>query len=278
MRQRHGVTAVILVLAVCGGAILLLVAGEVVAVGWPELGAGFRAGPADLRPELFNTLYMVGAALVLSVPPGLLAALWRTEERAPRILEDVASLLSSLPSVTIGLGLFVLLIATSGWPFSRAAGIVALTAMNLPWMTAASIPVLRQVGESRRQASLALGASVWATVVRVVVPEALPGLVAVAAVGAARLVGEAAALLFTAGVNAPARFSWSPWAPGATLAIRLFRVGTESLHPDARAMAGAAGIVLLLFTLVLLGVAGALQRYLRRRAGIVDGTEGRFGR
>lgn len=275
MRRRiSGVTVVLVLLAGLGAALLIGVAGELVVSGWPEVVRSFRPGAADLRPELFNTLYMVFIALLLSVPPGLLAALWRTEERAPRLVEDVASLLSSLPSVTIGLGLFELLVATLGWPFSRATGILALTAMNLPWTTAAAIPVLRQVGESRRQASLALGASIYTTAVRVVLPEALPGLVMVLAVGAARLVGEAAALLFTAGVNAPPRFVWSPWAPGATLAIRLFRVGTEGLHPDARAISAAAGIVLLAFTLVLLALAGMLERFFRRRAGIPDGGRG----
>jgi phosphate transport system permease protein len=273
---RHGpVTVAVWAVAVVAMALLVAVVGDVVVTGWPALSWGFVAGaPRTLAagggvgPLLFNTVYMVGLALVVSVPVGFLAAIYRTEYGGGGWVEQVATVLTSVPSVVVGLALFVLLVATAHWPFSRLTGSLALAALNLPWATAAGVPVLRQVPDSRREASLALGGSVWMTVWRVVVPEALPRLVSVLAVGAARLLGEAAALIYTAGVNAPSRFTWSPWAPGGTLAVHLWQVRTEGLMPDANQVAAATGVVLLGLMAGVLALGGGVAHWLGQRAGM----------
>lgn len=268
-------TWLIWVVAVAGAALLASVVLEVLTSGWPLLSWHFvTAGPRALTagggvgPLVFNTVYMVGGGLLLSVPLGLLAAIHRTEYGGGRWIEELATLLSALPSVVVGLALFTLLVAVAHWPFSRLAGMLALGAINLPWVAAAGIPVLRQVADARREASLALGASVWTTVWRVVVPEALPALVSALAVGGARLLGEAAALIYTAGANTPAQFTWSLWAPGATLAVHLWQVRTEGLMPDANQVAAATGLVLLGLMGAVLLVGGGLAHWLGRRAGI----------
>lgn len=275
MTGRGPVTVAIWAVAAVAFGLLVAIVGEVVVTGWPVLGWRFLVGtPRTLAagggvgPLLFNSVYMVGLALVISVPLGFLAALYRTEYGGGGWVEQAATVLTSVPSVVIGLALFVALVAAAHWPFSRLTGALALAAINLPWAAAASAPVLRQVPDSRREASLALGGSVWTTVWRVVVPEALPRLVSVLAVGAARLLGEAAALIFTAGVNAPAGFTWSPWAPGGTLAVHLWQVRTEGLTPDANAVAAATGVVLLVLMAAVLAVGGGVAHWLGQRAGI----------
>jgi phosphate transport system permease protein len=276
--RRAGLTGVIWVLALLAAALLVWVVGGLVLTGWSALSWHFltalpRHGEAGggVGPVLVNTVYMVGAALCLSVPVGLGAAVLRVEYVAGswgRRLEAVANLLASLPSVVVGLGLFSLLVATWHWPFSRLTGIVALTVLNIPWVAASAIAMLRDVPDRLREASLALGATRLQTLTRVILPAILPGLVSGLGVGGARLLGESAALLYTGGVNAAYSAGWNPWAPGATLAVHLFYVRTEGLMPDANRVAAATGIVLLALLALLLAAGHGAARAFARRAGV----------
>jgi phosphate transport system permease protein len=264
--------------ALIGMALLVWVVGSIVVTGLPliswrflTLAPAHTAAGGGIGPVLVNTVYMILVALAASVPIGLGAAVLRVEYLGPaagRQLQAVANLLASLPSVVVGLGLFLLLIATWHWPFSRLAGIVALATINIPWVAASAMTALQAVPDSYREASLALGATRYQTLMRVVLPSVLPALVSGLGVGGARLLGESAALLFTAGVNAASHVGWSLWAPGGTLAVHLFYVRTEGLMPDANRVAAATGVVLLGLLAVLLGLGHGLARVLARRAGI----------
>ncbi len=242
-------------------------------LSWPFLTSESQplAAGGGVGAELFNTLYVVGLALAASMPVGLAAAVLRREygwgRRWGPSLEALADFGAGVPSVVVGFFVFVLLVGALGWPFSRGAGAVALCLLNLPWVAASGMVVLTAVPDSLREASLALGATPWDTVRRVVLPSAAPGLVEAATVGAARLLGESAALLFTTGVNAVGR-GWSFWAPGATLAVHVFTVRTEGLMPDATAVSAAAALVLLAMVVAALWLGRVLSRWFMRRSGL----------
>jgi phosphate transport system permease protein len=277
--RRSILTGIIWALAGVAACLLLWVVGGIIRIGVPALSwhlltaaPRHQGAGGGLLPVIWNTLYMTAAALLLSVPVGLGAAILRVEylgsHSAGARLEEVAELLSSLPSVVIGLGLFSLLIAEWHWPFSRLSGTMALVAINLPWVAASAMGLLKQVPDSFREASLALGATRLRTLTRLLLPSLLPGLVAGLGVGGARLLGESAALLFTAGTNASLGAGLNPMAPGATLAVHLFYVRTEGLMPDANQLAAATGVVLLILLVLMLTLGHGLASALARRAGI----------
>jgi phosphate transport system permease protein len=275
VRQR-ALSVGLFILAAIGLALPLSLVAELVARATPVLSWAFLVTPpretaagGGIGPELVNTVVMVGAALVASTPIGLAAAILRVEYlRAGRwaeMLETIAALLAALPSVVVGLAVFVFLVGALHWPFSRLTGAAALFVLNLPWVAQSAMAALGEVPDSLREASLALGATRFQTVMRVVLPWAWPALATGIGVGAARLLGESAALIFTAGVNAG---GGGPWAPGATLAVHLWYVRTEGLMPDADHIAAATGVVLLALVAVGLALGYGVAAILSRRAGI----------
>lgn len=275
----RGLTLLLYVLAALGLLLLGSLLIQLVVTGWPVLSWPFIVSDTrqvtaggGIGPALINTLYMVGLAMAVSVPIGLAAALLRVEyirdRRVADAIESTAELLASLPSVVVGLGLFALLVGVLHWPFSRLTGTAALVAINIPWAAAAAMGVLKAVPDSLREGSLALGATRFQTVRRVVLPRSWPALVSGLGVGGARLLGESAALIFTAGVNAAPGQGWDLWSPGATLAVHLFYARTEGLMPDANGVAAATGVVLLVLLVLLLAVGHGLAAYFSRRAGI----------
>ncbi|MCL8206659.1 MAG: ABC transporter permease subunit [Actinomycetia bacterium] len=274
--RRRGLTAALFGLALVGLALPLGLVAELVVRAMPVLSWRFLLEPArelepggGVGPELVNTLVMVGGALATSVPLGLAAAILRVEYlRAGRwaeALETAATLLAALPSVVVGLGVFVFLVGGLHWPFSRLTGTVALFVLNVPWVAQTAMAALARVPDTLREASLALGATRFQTVVRVVLPWAWPALATGIGIGAARLLGESAALIFSAGVNAG---GGGIWAPGATLAVHLWYVRTEGLMPDADHVAAATGVVLLALVSLGLALGYGLAAMLSRRAGM----------
>ena len=138
---------------------------------------------------------------------------------------------------------------------------MALTVFNLPLLTRNVEDSLRGVGFEQREAGLALGLSRWETVLHVVIPEALPGIITGMILGAGRVFGEAAALIYTAGQSAPALdfTNWNPaniasplnpFRPAETLAVHIWKINSEGIQPDAVAVSAGASAVLVIAVLV----------------------------
>lgn len=277
--KSRALTWVLYVLALLGLAVLVSILLALAQAGIPRISWQFfteaprqTARGGGIGPELFNTLYMVLGAMAISVPIGLAAAILRVEYRPgsrwATLVEESAQLLATLPSVVVGLALFVLLISQWHWPFSRLSGGLALAFINIPWAAQSAMTVLRSVPDTLREASLALGATRFQTVTRVVLPRSWPGLVSGLGLGGARLLGESAALIYTAGVNVSPHAGWNIWAPGETLAVHLWYVRTEGLMPDANGVAAATGLVLLGLLGAMLAVGFGIASWLSRRAGV----------
>jgi len=236
--------------------------GYVIVKGLPGLTAGFFTQDlSDVGPlnpgggalhAIIGTLEQTAIATVIAVPVGIMTAVYLNEikGRMSPAVRFVTDAMSGLPSIVAGLLIYTLWVVRFG--FSGIAAAMALTVVMLPIIVRTSEEMLRTVGNSLREASLALGAPEWRTVMGVVLPTARSGLVTASILGVARVVGETAPLLLTAFGSASIRLN--PLS-GQQADLPLF-VYSLIRQPNAvqiqRAWTGALvliGIVLVLFVL-----------------------------
>lgn len=282
------------VLYAVAGIIVLLLAGllgYILFQGLPHVSWHFLTSPAKsfeagggIGIQLFNSFYLLLLSMLISVPLALGAGIYLAEYARDNWLTDVIrtaiEILSSLPSVVVGLFGFLVFVLQFGFGFSILSGALALTMFNLPLLTRNVEDSLRQVDFAQREAGLALGLSRWETVVHVVIPEALPGILTGMILGAGRVFGEAAALIYTAGQSAPAlNFAdWNPldiasplnpFRPAETLAVHIWKINSEGIQPDAAAVSAGASAVLIIAVLAfnILARWGGNRLYKRMTAG-----------
>lgn len=176
-------------------------------------------------------------------------------------MRTVIEVLSSLPSIVVGLFGFLFFVISMGWGFSILSGALALTLFNLPLMVRVVEDSIRGVPSSQREAGLALGVSKWETIKHVLLPAALPGIITGIILASGRVFGEAAALIYTAGMSSPNLdfTNWNPFSPTSplnplrpaeTLAVHIWKVNGEAVIPDVNAVSSGASAVLVLFILV----------------------------
>lgn len=268
--------------AIAGFIILILAAllGYILVRGLPQVSWHFLTSPAKafesgggIGIQLFNSFYLLVLAMLISVPLALGAGIYLAEYARPSRTTDFVrtaiEILSSLPSVVVGLFGFLVFVLQFKLGFSILSGALALTVFNLPLLTRNIEDALRQVSFAQREAGLALGLSRWETVLRIVVPEALPGIISGLVLGAGRVFGEAAALIYTAGQSAPALnfANWNPMSissplnpmrPAETLAVHIWKINSEGIQPDAAAVSAGASAVLIIAVLLF----NFLARYL----------------
>lgn len=265
-------TGIILGLAGLVGVVILSLLLYILAMGLPHISWHFLTSSAEsftagggIRDQLFNSFYLVILTLVVSIPLSLCAAIYLSEY-APdnwwtRTLRLAIEVLSSLPSVVVGLFGYLVFVLQFGLDFSLLAGALALTILNLPILTRSCEDALQQVPYLQRQAGLGLGMSKWRVTTKIVVPAALPGIITGAILSAGRIFGEAAALIYTAGQSSPAinYGDWNPFSPTSflnpmrpaeTLAVHIWKVNSEGLVPDARAVSNGSAAVLIIAILL----------------------------
>lgn len=224
----------------------------------------FQAG-GGIGPQLFNSLYLLVLTMLISVPLSLGAGIYMAEYAKKNIwtniLRTVIEVLSSLPSIVVGLFGFLFFVISMGWGFSISSGALALTLFNLPLMVRVVEDSIRGVPSSQREAGLALGVSKWETIKHVLLPAALPGIITGIILASGRVFGEAAALIYTAGMSSPNLdfTNWNPFSPTSplnplrpaeTLAVHIWKVNGEAVIPDVNAVSSGASAVLVLFILV----------------------------
>ena len=265
-------TGIILGLAGLVGVVILSLQIYILAMCLPHISWHFLTSSAEsftagggIRDQLFNSFYLVILTLVVSIPLSLCAAIYLSEY-APdnwwtRTLRLAIEVLSSLPSVVVGLFGYLVFVLQFGLDFSLLAGALALTILNLPILTRSCEDALQQVPYLQRQAGLGLGMSKWRVTTKIVVPAALPGIITGAILSAGRIFGEAAALIYTAGQSSPTidYGDWNPFSPTSflnpmrpaeTLAVHIWKVNSEGLVPDARAVSNGSAAVLIIAILL----------------------------
>ena len=268
--------------------ILCCFAGYVIATGWHSLNIRFLTTPPKLMaagggigPQLFNSFYLLFLSLLISCPIGLGAGIYLAEYAPRNRITDAIRLsletLSSLPSIAIGLFGLIVFVNLMGWGFSLSAGAMALMILNLPIITRVTEEAIRAVPAPLKEGSLALGATRWQTIRRLVLPMAASGIISGAILVAGRVFGEAAALLYTAGMSSPPlsftdlnplhpASPLNPFRPAETLAVYTWKVNSEGLAPDARQIADGASAVLILTVFTFNIIARFFARGLRRHA------------
>lgn len=219
------------------------------------------AGPLDpltvggVVHAIAGTLLMISIAVAITVPLGIGCAVYLTEVggRGSRLVRTVVESMTALPSIVAGLFILVTVILYLGLPRSGLAASLAMSVMMLPIIARASEVVLRVVPQGLREASLALGASQWQTVWRVVLPTARPGLTTAVILGTARGLGETSPVLLTAGYTTYLNLDPTK-GPMVSLPLLTFSLSRSPEEVEIMRAFGAASVLLAL-VLVLFAVA-----------------------
>lgn len=204
-------------------------------------------------PMLVTTLYMILLSLAIAAPIGILSAIYLIEYAKPgplmRLIHFAIQNLAGIPSIIYGLFGSLFFVKVCGMQYSILAGALTLSIMLLPAMITTTEEALKTVPMGYRQSSLGLGATKLQTISRVVLPNALPGILTAVLLSIGRVVGESAALLLTAGTVAqiPKAFFGNS-ASGATLTIKMYTLMKEE---NDLTTACAIGIVLLFVIIIL---------------------------
>lgn len=243
--------------AVIAVAALAIVVYTVVARGAKaiDLDFIFTGYPTGVGPMLLGTLVIALVATLMAMPVGVLIALFLTEyagSRAARPLRLTLDLLNGLPSIILGLFVFALLVDHKQQ--SGFAGAVALAIIELPLIARGSQEVLLLVPKSLREASDALGVARWRSVLTVVLPTALGGIVTSTVLAVARAAGETAPLILATSVFDPKQFSVNPFESLPNVPVWIYKLSEEG-NPEG--FTEAWGMSLLLVSFILFASLGA---------------------
>ncbi|WP_413782487.1 phosphate ABC transporter permease PstA [Anaeroselena agilis] len=228
-----------------------------------------RAG-GGVGPQLFNSFYILFLSMLFSIPVAVGAGIYLAEYAGHSKLTDLIRLstesLATVPSIVLGLFGMIIFVNTLGLGFSIIGGALTLSLLNIPVIVRVTEEAIRTVPAQYREASLALGATKWQTIWRVVLPTALPGMITGLTLTAGRALGESAILIFTAGTTV-SRVLPDPnlLAAGETLAVHMWYVMAVGLVPDRIEIANGIGALLVITILIFNMVFTILGRLLQRR-------------
>jgi len=219
----------------------------------------------SLMPAFINTLTMTGLSLLIAVPLGVGAAIFLVEyaNRNNRFIGAIrltTETLSGIPSIVYGLFGLLFFVSALGWGFSLLAGACTLSIMILPLIMRTTEEALKSVSDSFREGSFGLGAGKLRTIFRIVLPCAVPGILAGVILATGRIVGETAALIFTAGTVAG--IPSSVMGSGRTLAVHMFNLATEGVQMGP---AYATALVLVILVVGINALSNVVARRLTRR-------------
>ncbi len=237
-------------------------------------------GGGGVGPQLFNSFYLLVLSMIISLPLSLGGGIYMAEYAKPGKITSLIRLsievLSSLPSIIVGLFGLLVFVQLTGWGFSLLAGALALTVFNLPLMVRIVEQAITSVPKEQKEASFALGITHWQTITKVLLPAAFPGILTGFILASGRVFGEAAALMFTAGMTSPIlNFQdWditspasplNPLRPASSLAVHIWKINAESIMPDAAQIAAGASALLIIAVLIFNLAARAIGRLIDKR-------------
>lgn len=224
----------------------------------------YNSENASLMPALINTVIMTLLSLLLAVPIGIFSAIFLAEyagkgNKFVDIIRLTTETLSGIPSIVYGLFGMLFFVSTCHWGFSLLAGAFTLAIMILPLIMRTTAEALLSVPDSYREGSFGLGAGKLRTVFYIVLPSAVPGILAGVILAIGRIVGETAALIYTAG--SVAQVPSSVLGSGRTLAVHMYLLASEGLYMD---QAYATAVVLLVLVVVINTLSGIVAKRLTK--------------
>ena len=223
-----------------------------------------------ILPDILNTLYLIVATLVLVLPVGVGAAVYLNEyasnKKVVAVIEYAAETLSGIPSIIYGLVGMLFFCQFLGLQTSILAGALTLVIMNLPTVMRTTQESLKTVPQSYREGAFGLGAGKWRTIRTVVLPGCVDGIITGCILSVGRILGESAALLFTAGfAHALNGFFEGLNSAGATLTVALYVYAKEE---GEFGVAFAIAAILMLLMLLVNALAGRIERYYKKRRSL----------
>lgn len=230
----------------------------------------YLSGKIGILPDILNTVYIIAAALVIVIPLGAGAAVYLTEyaksKRVVSLIEYAAETLSGIPSIIYGLVGMLFFCQFLNMQTSLLAGALTLVIMNLPTIMRTTQESLKTVPQSYREGAFGLGAGKWRVIRTVVLPGCIDGVITGCILSVGRILGESAALLFTAGfAHALNGFFDGLGSAGATLTVALYVYAKEQ---GEFGVAFAIAAILMLLTLLINLLAALVGRYFKKRRNL----------
>lgn len=227
-------------------------------------------GNIGILPDILNTLYIVAATLAVVIPLGVGAAIYLTEyaksKRIVAAVEYAAETLSGIPSIIYGLVGMLFFCQFFGMKTSLMAGALTLVIMNLPTVMRTTQESLKTVPQSYREGAFGLGAGKWRVIRTVVLPGCVDGIVTGCILSVGRILGESAALLFTAGFAHALNGIWEGLtSAGATLTVALYVYAKED---GAFGVAFAIAAILMILTVIINLSASLVGKYFTRKKNL----------
>ncbi len=225
-----------------------------------------------VAPAIVGTLYLTVGAILFALPLGLACAIYLTEYSPKGVIVNIIRLsinnLAGVPSVVFGLFGFAVFVKLFGFGVSILSGSLTLGIMALPGIISASQEAIIAVPQSYREASLALGATHWQTIRKVVLPAALPGILTGVILNVGRVAGETAPILFTAATFYTRGFPDSIMSEVMALPYHIYALMTEGTHPEIQtSIAYGCALILLSLVLIISAVAIILRQKQRSTYG-----------
>ena len=224
----------------------------------------YTSDNASVIPALINTVVMTLLSLLIAVPFGIFSAIFLVEYAGKRnkfieVIRLTTETLSGIPSIVYGLFGMLFFVNTLKWGFSVLAGAFTLSIMILPLIMRQTEEALKAVPDSYREGSFGLGAGKLRTVFRIVLPSAVPGILAGVILAIGRIVGETAALIYTAGTVA--QVPKNVLGSGRTLAIHMYMLSSEGLYMN---QAYATAVILLVLVVAINTLSGVVAKKLTK--------------
>ena len=224
----------------------------------------YNSENASLMPALINTVIMTFFSLLIAVPLGIFSAIFLVEyakrgNRFVNVIRLTTETLQGIPSIVYGLFGMLFFVTTCHWGFSILAGAFTLAIMILPLIMRQTEEALKAVPDSYREGSFGLGAGKLRTVFRIVLPSAVPGILAGVILAIGRIVGETAALIYTAGTVA--QVPKNVLGSGRTLAIHMYMLSSEGLYMN---QAYATAVILLVLVVAINTLSGVVAKKLTK--------------
>lgn len=218
----------------------------------------------SMTPAIINTLIVAGMSLLIAVPIGVFAAIFMVEYAKStnifvKIVRMAAETLSGIPSIVYGIFGMLLFVEALQWGYSMMSGILTMAIMILPLIMRTTEEALLAVPDSFREGSFALGAGKLRTIFVIILPSAMSGIISGIILGLGRVVGETAALIYTAGTVKAVPDSLM--GSGCTLAVFMYTLYRENAAPE---VAWATGVVLIALVLVINGAAEFIGNKLKK--------------
>ncbi len=245
---------------------IIFIIGYILIKGVPNLSVDlfslkYSSANQSMLPSIINTVYLTALTLLLAVPVGIFSAIYLAEYARKssffvKIINVANETLSGIPSIVYGLFGFLAFVISKKWGYSLLAGVITLAIMVLPLIIRTSQEAILGVDNSFREASYGLGAGKLRTVFKIVLPSAMPGILSGVILAIGRIVGETAALIYTAG-TVP-EVATSLISSSRTISVHLYCLLNEGLYTE---QAYATAVVLIIFVVII----NALSNFLAKK-------------